>query len=110
MGCPIAGWVLHNHVHGGAIDQDFVDMLSEDHREVLRQEGTSGITSVEDHIIGRPLELYRGSHRDGVLRLFTLFAVFAEDAVVPASAIDVVVPLMEAAGGSSTRQRQPPGE
>ena len=70
----IAGGLLR--ISGGVIDRDFVDMLSADHREVLR-EGEFGDVrvSLEDRLIGKALEHSHGPHRDGVVRLFSFFAV-----------------------------------
>ena len=80
----IAGGLLKQA--GGVINRAFVDMLSEDHGEVLR-EGEFGDlnVSLEDRLVGKSLEYYQGSHRDGVLRLFSFFAAFPEDVLIPAS-------------------------
>ena len=40
--------------------------------------------------------------RAGVEELFTIFAIFPEDAVVPTAAIDVPVPLLGDKGAKST--------
>ena len=79
----IAGGLLKQA--GGVINRAFVDMLSEDHGEVLR-EGEFGDlhVSLEDRLVGQSLEYYQGAHRDGVLRLFSFFAAFPEDVPIPA--------------------------
>ena len=80
----IAGGMLKQA--GGVINRAFVDMLSEDHGEVLR-EGEFGDlhVSLEDRLVGKTLEHYQGSHRDGVLRLFSFLAAFPEDVLIPAA-------------------------
>ena len=65
---------------GGVITSDFVEILSEDHGEVLREgEFGDSLVKIEDQIIGASLQQYQGPQRDGVLRLFHFFAVFPED-------------------------------
>ena len=80
----IAGGLLKQA--GGVINRAFVDMLSEDHGEVLR-EGEFGDlhVSLEDRLVGKSLGHYQGPHCDGVLRLFSFFAAFPEDVSIPAT-------------------------
>ena len=84
----IAGGLLKQA--GGVINPEFVDMLSEDHGEVLR-EGEFGDlhVSLEDRLVGKSLEHYQGAYRDGVLKLFSFFAAFPEDVSVPASVFEM---------------------
>ena len=84
----IAGGLLKQA--GGVINRAFVDMLSEDHGEVLR-EGEFGDlhVSLEDRLVGKSLEHYQGAYRDGVLKLFSFFAAFPEDVPVPASVFEM---------------------
>ena len=84
----IAGGLLKQA--GGVINPEFVDMLSEDHGEVLR-EGEFGDlhVSLEDRLVGKSLEHYQGAYRDGVLKLFSFFAAFPEDVPVPASVFEM---------------------
>ena len=89
----IAGGLLKQA--GGVINPDFVDMLSEDHGEVLR-EGEFGDlhVSLEDRLVGKSLEYYQGSHRDGVLRLFSFFAAFPRYEIGLLLAVSTRAPLL----------------
>ena len=80
----IAGGLLS--MSGGVINRDFVDMISEDHGEALRESEFGDLNvSLEDRLVGKTLEHYQGSHRDGVLRLFSFLAAFPEDVLIPAT-------------------------
>ena len=75
----------------------------------LEQELEGGEESIEERVVNASLRVMPEAMRQGAERLFTLFAVFAEDAVVPAVVIDVVAPLMTGAGGDkqpTTSKRQ----
>ena len=74
----------------------------------LEQELEGGEESIEERVVNASLRVMPEAMRQGAERLFTLFAVFAEDAVVPAVVIDVT-PLMTGAGGDkqpTTSKRQ----
>ena len=51
--------------------------------------------SVEERVVMASLHAVPEEMREGVEALFTLFAIFAEDAIVPDSAIDVVTPIIQ---------------
>eukprot|EP00966_Prymnesium_polylepis_P181956 4214973-Prymnesium_polylepis.2 len=50
--------------------------------------------SVEERVVAASLRVVPKALRTGVEGLFALFGVFAEDAIVPAAAIDLLAPLM----------------
>ena len=60
----------------------------------LEREFESGEASVEERVVNASLRVLPAAVRVGAEQLFTLLAIFAEDAVVPSAAIDVVAPLM----------------
>ena len=70
---------------GGQVDEEFVQLLQEDHGEVLREKGDFGGDpenlhwSVEDRLITASLKAYEGHEREQVVGLFLSFAVFPED-------------------------------
>ena len=102
----IAGGLLKQA--GGVINPEFVDMLSEDHGEVLR-EGEFGDlhVSLEDRLVGKSLEHYQGAYRDGVLKLFSFFAAFPEDVPIPAAFFEMFAkPLLGAVGKRPQSQVQ----
>ena len=70
----IAGGMLESH---GSIDDDFVKLLSEDNREVLR-EGEFGDINVqiEDRLINASLSSIQSSEKAQIKALFQWFAVF----------------------------------
>jgi hypothetical protein len=76
----VAGGMLLNL--GGKMDEEYLQVLTEDHGEVLR-EGEFGDLNVkiEDRIITGSLKQFRGSsedERERVVGLFTQFAMFPE--------------------------------
>ncbi len=70
-----------------------MDLLEEDHSEVLRHANTKGKlrsgdlgdehVSTEDRIISLSLQHYSGEDKENVMRLFQAFSVFPEDVQVP---------------------------
>ena len=50
--------------------------------------------SVEERVVTASLRAVPEAKREGVEALFTLFAIFAEDSIVPDTAIDVLAPLI----------------
>ena len=105
----LAGGLLRQA--GGVINRAFVDMLSEDHGEVLR-EGEFGdlYVSLEDRLVGRSLGHYQGPHCDGVLRLFSFFAAFPEDVSIPATFFEMfATSLLGAVGKRPQLQVYQPG-
>ena len=63
-----------------------------------------GEASVEERVISASLRAVPVEMRAGVTDLFSLFAIFAEDAIVPAAAIDVVASLMPHASAIAAQQ------
>ena len=60
--------------------------------ELLKEEFEEA--SVEERVVTASLRAVPEAMREGVEALFTLFAIFPEDAIVPDTAIDVVAPLI----------------
>ena len=76
----------------GGIIAELADAWQENLLPLLKDE--FGDASVEERVISASLRAVPKEMQAGVSDLFTLFAIFAEDSVVPAAAIDVVAPLM----------------
>lgn len=73
----------------------------------LLRDGLGGeADSVEQRVVTASLRVVPEAMRAGVEELFTLFAIFAEDAVVPDTAIDAVAPLMKAVGAAGAGAKQ----
>ena len=70
----IAGGMLESH---GSIDDEFVKLLSEDNREVLREgEFGDGNVQIEDRLINASLTSIQSSEKAQIKALFQWFAVF----------------------------------
>merc|ERR1719388_177490 len=85
----VAGGILAEA--GGQLTSDFVELLLEDHGEVLRQ-GDFGDEQVriEDRLITASLRAYDGAEREQVVALFNAFACFPEDVPVPRGLFDLL--------------------
>ena len=84
----------------GGIILELADTWQDDLCVYLRGEFEEA--SVEDRVVTASLRVVPEAMRAGVEGLFRLFAVFAEDATIPATTIDLLAPLM--AGDASVRQ------
>ena len=93
----IAGGMLEQH--GGAVDEAFISLLSEDNCEVLR-EGEYGdlMVSLEDRLIHNSLKQYKGRDKEQVAGLFRFFAVFPEDVTIPERVLKELAPLLGCEG------------
>ena len=67
---------------------------------LLQDELGGEAQSVEERVVTASLRVVPSALRTGVEELFTVFAIFAEDAVVPDTAIDAIAPLIR---GSASR-------
>ena len=61
--------------------------------------------TVEERVVTASLRAVPKDVRASTDALFTLFAVFPEDAIVPAATIDVVTPLMQTAGEAPNKRQ-----
>ena len=75
---------------------------------LLQDELGGEAQSVEERVVTASLRVVPSALRTGVEELFTVFAIFAEDAVVPDTAIDAIAPLIRgsavAAGGAKQKR------
>lgn len=67
---------------------------------LLQDELGGEAQSVEERVVTASLRVVPSALRTGVEELFTVFAIFAEDAVVPDTAIHAITPLIR---GSASR-------
>ena len=98
-------------IAGGMVTQ-LADTWQKELGGLLEEELEGGEASIEERVVNASLRIMPEAIRQDVERLFTLFSVFAEDAVVPAAAIDIVAPLMPQRGGThqtSSSKRQAAG-
>ena len=70
---------------------------------LLQDELGGEAESVEERVVTASLRVVPEAMRSVVEKLFTVFASFAEDAVIPAPVIDAVAPLMKKAGGDGAK-------
>ena len=90
---PAAAGILEQQ-HGGIVNESFIELLSADHAEALR-EGELGdeMVSIEDRLITASLNSYTGKDKSEVEALFLKLAVFPEDVPVPVSVFDALASL-----------------
>ena len=86
----VAGGMLQDQF-GGVVTPSFVEMLKEDHGEVLR-EGKFGDehVAIEDRLITASLKNYVAAERDNVMKTFQIFAAMPEDVGVPVPFFDML--------------------
>ena len=98
----------------GGIIKELADSWQHALVPLLREELGGEFDTVEERVVTASLRAVPQEMRADVGALFALFALFAEDAVVPAAAIDVVAPLAQApelarepatAGGAALQKR-----
>ena len=80
----------------GGIIKELADSWQRALVPLLRDELGGEFDTVEERVVTASLRAVPQEMRADVGALFALFALFAEDAVVPAAAIDVVAPLARA--------------
>jgi len=93
----------------GAMIAELADTWQQELVAELEQEFEGGEESVEERVVNASLRVMPHAIRDDAKQLFALFAIFAEDAVVPTMVIDAVAPLLRQRGnvqqtGSFKRQ------
>ena len=92
----------------GGIITELADTWQDELIPLLKEEFED--SSVEERMVTASLRVVPESMRAGVEGLFACFACFAEDAIVPAAAIDIFAPLMPASLGissaSATQQKR----
>ena len=76
----------------GAIIEELADGWQDELLPLLKEELDE--TSVEERVVTASLRVVPKELRAGVEGLFAVFGAFAEDAIVPAAAVDLLVPLM----------------
>jgi hypothetical protein len=72
----------------------------------LKDEFGGEAGSVEERVVSASLRIVPEDMREGVDALFSVFAIFAEDAIIPDTVIDVVAPLMSLLAGSAGKAMQ----
>ena len=85
----------------GAIIAELPDAWQAELVPLLKEEFGGEAESVEERVVTASLRAVPAKLRSDVEAMFMLFAIFAEDAVVPDTAIDVVAPLMKAVGSAA---------
>ena len=84
----------------GAMIAELADTWQQELVAELEQEFEGGEESVEERVVNASLRVMPHAIRDDAKQLFVLFAIFAEDAVVPTMVIDAVAPLLRQRGNA----------
>ena len=92
-------------IAGGIIDE-LADVWQDELCALLKEEFSEGEASVEERVVTASLRAVPEKMRAEVEALFVIFAIFPEDAVVPAATLDAVAPLMQSGSASSSAAQQ----